>query len=164
MVMPPFGSNTHVTMTSWLPKNSLWAAAVVVDKDYQLAYLYAEYRSGRDTRWKRYLGANLLPEVAVNLSVPSVTGESFIGAIRYFDMTAYKDPVVPSFLDVAMCFDNAKSSNTSKSTGKVLRDTTPADDHYYRMTDELKQDSAGKWQVVAEYPAVYYPRAKECKP
>ena len=37
-------------------------------------------------------------------------------------------------------------------------------DNYYRFTDQLAQSPTGQWQVVSNYPIVYYPRAKECKP
>jgi hypothetical protein len=163
-VMPPFGHNAHVNMTNWLPSNSSWAAAVETDKDFQLYYLYSEYTSGRDATWEQYVGPNLLPGLRSSLSASDVTTQSFIGTIRYFDMQAYPDPSISKYLDVQMCFDNADSSNTDASTGKTLPDTTPANDHYYMMIDQLEKNSAGKWHVAAEEPAVYYPEAKECKP
>jgi hypothetical protein len=163
-LMPPFGKNTHVDMTNWLPSNRSWASAVETDKNFQLYYLYSEYTSGKDATWEQYVGSNLLPALQTSLSASDVTTESFIGTIRYFDMQAYPDPSISKYLDVQMCFDNAGSSNTDASTGKVLADTTPANDHYYMMIDQLEENSAGKWSVAAEQPAVYYPEAKECKP
>ena len=47
-VMPPFGKNVHIDMTTWLPANASLAQAVLTDKDYELAYLYAEYTGGQD--------------------------------------------------------------------------------------------------------------------
>src|SRR5215467_16124721 len=47
-VMPPFGSNVHIDMTSWLPTDASQAQAVNVDKNYELAFLYAEYKGGQD--------------------------------------------------------------------------------------------------------------------
>ena len=67
-------------------------------------------------------------------------------------------------MDVSACFDNAQATNTSLSTGAVLPGQSPSDANYYRYTDQLAQTSSGQWQVVADYPLVYYPRAKECKP
>src|SRR5215469_5585092 len=46
VTMPPFGKNVRILMTSWLPRNGAQAQAVVADKDFELAYLYAEYTSG----------------------------------------------------------------------------------------------------------------------
>jgi ketosteroid isomerase-like protein len=71
---------------------------------------------------------------------------------------------VPADLDVSGCFDNAASANTSRATGKVIPSTGSADQFYYRYTDQLAKDASGSWQVVSDLPAVYYPRAKECKP
>jgi hypothetical protein len=102
--------------------------------------------------------------VEQSLRATDVTTESFTGVVSYFDMRIIPDPLVRGDLDVSSCFDNAASSNTNLSTGAVLQDTSPADSHYVRITDELRKDSAGQWQVVSSLPAVPYPRADECKP
>ena len=47
VIMPPFGTNAHVIMTSWMPKDARLAQAVLTDKDYELAFLYAEYTGGK---------------------------------------------------------------------------------------------------------------------
>ena len=80
-------------------------------------------------------------EAQSTLTQADMTSESFIGTIRIFDMTAVTDPTVPADLDVSACFDNAQSSNTSRATGKVIPDTGPAAQHYYRYTDQLAKDS-----------------------
>jgi hypothetical protein len=163
-VMPPFGKNVHVEMTSWLPASTPQAQAVLTDKDYELAYLYAEYRGGQDQSWVSYVSPVMQAAVQQSLRATDVTTESFIGTISYFDMRVIPDPLVHGDLDVSSCFDNASSSNTNLSTGAVLPDSGPADSHYVRITDELRKNSAGQWQVVSSLPAVYYPRAEECKP
>lgn len=164
LIMPPFGKNAHMVMTNWLPSNASEAQAVLTDKNYELAYLYAEYTGGVNQDWTAYVSPAMQTEVQQVLSQPDVTTESFTGTISFFDMTALQDPTVPTDLDVSACFDNAQSSNTSLHTGKVIPDNVPADQHYYRYTDQLAKDSSGTWQVVANLPPVYYPRAKECKP
>ena len=163
-VMPPFGKNVHVEMTSWVPAGSAQARAVITDKDYELAYLYSEYRGGQDQGWANYVSPVMQSAVQQSLRATDVTTESFIGTISYFDMRVIPDPLVHGDLDVLSCFDNAGSSNTNLSTGAVLPDSGPADSHYVRITDELGKDSRGQWQVVSSLPAVYYPRAEECKP
>lgn len=163
-VMPPFGKNVHIEMTSWLPANADEAQAVITDKDYELAYLYAEYKGGQDQSWVNYVSPAMQSAVRQALQAPDVTTESFVGTIRYFDMRVIQDPLVHGDLDVSSCFDNAGSSNTSLSTGAVLPDNGSPDSHYVRITDELRKDAAGQWQVVSSLPAVYYPRAEECKP
>lgn len=163
-VMPPFGTNVHVDMTSWLPANAAQAQAVNTDKDYELAYLYAEYKGGQDQTWVNYVSSVMHTAVQQSLQATDVTTESFVGTVKYFDMSAIPDPLVKGDLDVSACFDNAGSSNTDLTTGKVIPDTSAPDSHYVRIADELRKDSAGQWQVVSSLPAIYYPQAAQCKP
>jgi hypothetical protein len=163
-VMPPFGSNVHIEMTSWLPADAAKAAAVNTDKSYELAYLYAEYKGGQDESWVNYVSPVMKTAVEQSLQATDVTTESFVGTVKYFDMSVITDPVVKGDLDVSACFDNAGSSNTSLSTGAVIPDTAPPDSHYVRIGDELRKDPAGHWQVYSSLPAVYYPEAAQCKP
>jgi hypothetical protein len=164
VVMPAFGKNVHIVLTSWHPANASLAQAVLVDKNYELAYLYAEYTSGQDSSWANYVSSTMQTEVQTALAQPGVTNESFTGTIRIFDMSVVADPTVKGRLDVSGCFDNAQSSNTSKQTGKVIPATGSADQFYYRYTDQLAKNASGQWQVTSDLPAIYYPRAKECKP
>ena len=163
-VMPPFGTNVHVDMTSWVPANAAQAQAVNTDKDYELAYLYAEYKGGQDQTWVNYVSSVMQTAVQQSLQATDVTAESFVGTVKYFDMSVIPDPLVKGDLDVSACFDNAGSSNTGLTTGKVIPDTSAPDSHYVRIADELRKDSAGQWQVVSSLPAIYYPQAAQCKP
>jgi len=164
VVMPPFGKNAHVIMTDWMPTDAGLAKAVLADKDYELAFLYAEYTGGKSQDWTAYVSHTMALQVRALLAKPDVTTESFKGTIRIFKMRVIRDPAVPGDLDVSACFDNAKAVNTSLSTGAVLPGQSPSNDNYYRFTDQLAQSPTGQWQVVSNYPIVYYPRAKECKP
>lgn len=164
VTMPAFGKNVHIDLTSWQPSSAAQAPAVQTDKDYELAFLYAEYTGGQDTAWTSYVSSTMQTEVQSTLSQSDVTSESFTGTIKIFDMSVVTDPTVPADLDVSGCFDNAASSNTNRTTGAVIPGTGPAGQHYYRYTDQLAKDSSGDWQVVSDLPAIYYPRAKECKP
>lgn len=163
-VMPPFGSNVHIEMTSELPASASEAAAANTDKSYELAYLYAEYKGGQDQSWTNYVASGFQSAVEQTLQATDVTTESFIGTVKYFDLAVTPDPVVKGDLDVSMCFDNAGASNTNLTTGAVIPDTSSPDSHYIRISDELRLDSAGQWQVVSSLPAVYYPEASQCKP
>jgi len=164
VVMPPFGKNAHIVMTDWMPKDAGLAKAVLADKDYELAFLYAEYTGGTSQDWTAYVTHTMELQVRAVLAKPDVTTESFKGTIRIFKMRVIRDPAVPGDLDVSACFDNARAVNTSLSTGAVLPGQSPSNDNYYRFTDQLAQSPTGQWQVVSNYPLVYYPRAKECKP
>jgi hypothetical protein len=163
-VMPPFGKDVDVEMTSWMPSDPAQAKAVTVDKNYELAYLYAEYRGGQDQGWENYVSPAMESAVQGSLQGSDVTTESFTGTIKYFDMSVITDPLVKGDLDVSACFDNAGSSNTNLTTGKVIPDTGSPDSHYVRIGDELRQGSGGQWQVVSSLPAIYYPKAAQCKP
>jgi hypothetical protein len=162
--MPPFGSNVHVNMTSWLPANASQAQAVNTDKDYELAFLYAEYKGGQDQTWVNYVTPVMQAAVRQSLQATDVTTESFVGTIKYFDMSVIPDPLVKGDLDVSACFDNAGSSNTNLTTGKVIPDPSSPNSHYVRISDELRKSSAGQWQVTSSLPAIYYPQAAQCKP
>ncbi len=162
--MPPFGSNAHIVVTGWLPKNASLARAVVTDKDYELAYLYAEYVSGESDDWTSYVSAGMAQALRPALAATDVTTQSFKGTIRFFDMTVAHDPKIPADVDVSGCVDNAGAVNTDRSTGAVLPGQTPSDASYYRYTDELAPVAGGQWQVVGNYQPIYYPQAKECKP
>ena len=164
VVMPPFGKNAHVIMTDWMPEDAGMAKAVLADKDYELAFLYAEYTGGKSQDWTSYVSRTMALQVRALLAKPDVTTESFKGTIKIFKMRVIRDPAVAGDLDVSACFDNAKAVNTSLSTGAVLPGQSPSNDNYYRFTDQLSQSPTGQWQVISNYPIVYYPRAKECKP
>jgi hypothetical protein len=162
--MPPFGKNVHIEMTSWLPTDTDQAQAVNMDKNYELAFLYAEYRGGQDQSWENYVSPVMKSGVQQSLQATDVTSESFTGTIKYFDMSVIPDPLVKGDLDVSTCFDNAGSSNTDITTGKAVPDTSSPNSHYVRISDELRKNSTGQWQVVSSLPAVYYPQARQCKP
>jgi hypothetical protein len=164
LAWPPFGPQTHVIMPGWLPPQAGEDAAVIANKDFLLALLYAEYRGGQDSRWRAYASPRIQAALGHQLAQPDVTTESFTGTIRFSHLSAFPDPVIKGAVDVAQCFDNSRSVNTSIRTGRPVPGRTPADQHYYRTTNVLAPGRTGHWQVVSMYPAVYYPRAPECKP
>ena len=161
---PPFGRNVRVIMPGWLPADASEVPAVTAAKNFLLAFLYAEYRGNHDNRWSVYVSGSVEGALRSELARPGVTTESFTGTIRYSQMSAFSDPVLPGAVDVSECFDNAGSANVGLVTGTVIPDTTSPDQHYYRNTDALTRDGAGQWRVVTIYPVIYYPQAKECKP
>lgn len=163
LTWPPFGSDVHIVMPSWLPGTARENQAVITAKDFLLAFLYADYKGGRDQRWTSYVsGGGVRDALKSTLAAPGITTQSFRGTIRFSHMRAFPDPVNKGSVDVSECFDNSHSENTSLATGKVVPDRTPADQHYYLNTDVLARQ--GGWHVVSVYPVTYYPRAKECGP
>lgn len=164
LTWPPFGHNVRIIMPGWQPRRAAEAPAVTAGKNFLLAMLYAEYRGDRDRRWRSYVGPQLRGPLAAQLAQPDVTTQSFKGTIRFSHLNAFPDPSLHGAVDVSQCFDNSHSVNTSITTGRPVRDRTPADQHYYLTTNVLEQTRPGLWQVVRMYPPVYYPRAPECKP
>jgi hypothetical protein len=164
LTWPPFGPGVHIVMPSRVPGTARANQAVTTAKDFLLAFLYAEYKGGRDQRWMSYVsGGGVLDGLKSTLGMPDITAQSFRGTIRFSHMRAFTDPSLKGDIDVSECFDNSRSENTSLGTGKIVPDHTPADQHYYLNTDVLaRQQSA--WHVVSVYPVIYYPRAKECGP
>jgi hypothetical protein len=161
---PPFGNNVHIVMPEWLPPDASQVPAVIAAKDFLLAFLYAEYRGNQDSRWTAYASGKVVKSLKATLAQPGVTGQSFVGTIRFSQMRAFPDPIAPTATDVSECFDNSHSANTDLATGKVIPDNTPPAQHFYRNTDVLAQGRHGNWQVVSVYPTIYYPQARECKP
>jgi hypothetical protein len=161
---PPFGRNVRVIMPPWLPSDPSEVPAVITAKNFLLAILYAEYRGNQDDRWKTYAASSVTGALSSELAKPDVATQSFTGTIRFSQMSAFSDPVVPGAVDVAECFKDADSANVGLHSGKVIPDRTPADQHYYRNTDAIAKDANGRWHVVTIYPVIYYPQARECKP
>jgi len=159
---PPFGSNVHIIMPTWLPADRREVPAVITAKNFLLAFLYAEYRGNQDHRWAIYVAGQASGALASNLSQPDVSTESFTGTIRLSQMRAFPDPSLAGAVDVSECFSNARSANVDLHTGKIIPDTTPPGQHHYRNTDVLAADRGGHWHVVSVYPVIYHPQAKEC--
>lgn len=160
---PPFGGRVHIVMPGWRPADPGQVPAVIAAKNFLLAFLYAEYRGNQDDRWTGYVSGPVRGALKANLSVPSVTTESFTGTIVFSHMRAYPDPTTAGAIDVSECFDNSGSRNTDLATGKIVADRVPAGQHYYMNTDVMAKAN-GRWTVISVYPVVYYPQAQECKP
>ncbi len=164
LVRPPFGHNVHVHMAGWQPASARQAKAVTADKNFELAYLYSEYTGGKDKRWTAYVDAAMRRDFGRALAKRDVTTESFRGTVRFTHMRAFPDPGHKGAIDVSACYDNSHAVNTRISTGKTVPDRIPAADHYLRYTDILTSGGAGNWHVIGNYPDVFYPQARECKP
>src|SRR5689334_23976248 len=63
VLMPPFGKNAHVIMTDWMPQDAGMAKAVLADKNYELAFLYAEYTGGKSQDWTSYVSHTMALQV-----------------------------------------------------------------------------------------------------
>ena len=80
-------------------------------------------------------------EAQTTLSQPDVTGESFAGTIGIFDMTVLPDPTVHGRTSTCPPVSTTRRRRTpARRPGRVIPDTTPPDQHYYRFTDQLAKD------------------------
>jgi hypothetical protein len=137
--------------------------AVVAAGDFLLAFFYAEYTGGRDTRWQAYVAPSQRGGIAQALAVPGVTTESFTGTIRVWRMSAL--PASAGSIQVSECVDTAAAKNTDLSTGAVLpaSEQNSAVGNYWLEIDILGK-SHGLWQVIKVENPIYYPLALGCKP
>jgi hypothetical protein len=162
VVMPPFGGKVVVRFTGGLPGGAARAAAAI-GSNFELAYLYAQFTAGKDTRWKAYTSPEAASVYQTDLASPSVTGHSFRGIVHFSRIRAVRDRQSPAAYDVSGCDDISAVILTNLRNGKPLRDALPADQHYMRYTDVVAQVS-GRWVVITSKGTVYYPQARECKP
>jgi hypothetical protein len=163
LTRPPFGRNVQVSYRASRVGETAQAAAMTADGDFELAYLDAQYTGGRDERWSVYASPRAVRAFRADLARPSVTRHSFRGRIRYFAIRAYPDPATHGAVDVTGCFDDAGAVTTSPRTGQPDSPAGPANQRYFRYTDIVAR-RGGRWVVIGNYPALYYPQAKECKP
>jgi hypothetical protein len=167
LVVPPFGKNAHVVMTSWVPASADEVPAVITAKNFLLAILYADYTGGQDHRWNAYVSSlRVRSGMAATLAAPGVTTESFTGTIRIWRMNAVAGTYGNNTISVTECIDSARALNTSLSTGKVLpsSEQNTTDQNYYSNTDVLARNASGQWTVISIPPDIYYPEASECMP
>ena len=163
LTRPPFGANVQVSYREAEAREPALAAVLTADGYFELAYLYAQYTGGRDGRWTVYASPRAVSRFRGDLARPSVTRHSFRGRVRYFAIRAYPDPATHGAVDVSGCFDDAGAVTTSLRTGQPDGPAVPANQHYFRYTDIVAR-RGGHWVVIGNYPALYYPQAKECKP
>ena len=73
LTWPSFGSDVHIVMPSALPGAAREKQAVITAEDFLLAFVYAEYRGGRDQRWASYVsGGGVLDGLKSTLSAPDI--------------------------------------------------------------------------------------------
>jgi hypothetical protein len=162
-VMPPFGSNFHVTMTDWLPPaGSQLVPAVVAAKNFWLAFYYSEYTGGKDNRWRTYTSGAMQPLVQKTLRAPDVAGQSMIGSMSFGGMSAAPDPKISGDIDVTICIDGSKLTDTYLGTGKAFPTQVPRSQADYKETAYVAQGSTGLWYMTYFTNQVTVPAAQGC--
>ena len=163
----PFPPDVHIEFQSPLPTDPQQAAAVITDRNFQLAWYYALYTVGKQVRFAPYISSRSeLTHAEISLAQGTSDHLSFTGTLRFFDTTVQPAAGIPADLAVTSCGDNSRLLNTEPGTRKVVPDTTtPPDQHYFLQRDTYAPAGNGKWGLVADKVS-FYPdgNAKECKP
>ena len=161
VVMPSFGKNVHVKMTTGCRGMPAWPRPCSPTRTTSWPICTPNTPAGSAELDRLRQPHDAAPGQGLAVQA-HVTSESFDGTISIFDMPAIPDPAVPGDLDVSACFDNAKSSTPTSDGGGPAgpvagqRQQLPL----HRSAREIPVAS-GKWSRTTR---VYYPRAKECKP
>jgi hypothetical protein len=96
-----------------------------------------------------------------------INGSGFLpgATVTYGAVTLTPDSVTPTQIAVTVPAAVSLAGDEGVIAVAVVNPgQAPSNDNYYRFTDQLAKSSSGQWQVVSNYPIVYYPQAKECKP
>ena len=162
-VMPPFGSNFHVAMTDWLPAaGSSLVPAVVAAKNFWLAFYYSEYTGGKDNRWRTYTSGAMQSLVEKTLRAPDVVGQSMIGSMSFGGMSAAPDPKISGDIDVTICIDGSRLTDTYLGSGKAFPTQVPHSQADYKETVYVAQGSTGQWYMTYFTNQVTVPVAQGC--
>lgn len=162
-VMPPFGPNLHVIMTSWLPPaGSPLIPAVLAAKNWYLALYYSEYVGGTDTRWMTYTAGSAQASYAAFLKGPVIAGQSFTGTISFTGMSAAPDPLLKGDIDVFMCVATAHGTEVFYPSEKPEPKQPPLNTDDYTQKAYLAQGSTGQWYLVGATNPHDIPAAQGC--
>lgn len=164
----PFPPDIHIEFQTPLPSDPQQAAVVTTDRNFQLAFYYAQYTQGKDRRFNEYI-APIARELAMvvqsNVAPYAVEHKTIRGTIRFYDTTVQPVPGAPQNLTVSQCVDSSKLPDIDARTGKRVPGQPPPAHYHTLEGDTFKPVGGGKWLLIA-VTSTYYPEgnAKECKP
>jgi predicted small lipoprotein YifL len=162
----PFPPDVHVEFQSPVPADPQQAAVVTTDRDFQLAFYYAQYSQGKDQRFNGYIApiaTALARVVQSNVAPYAVDHKSIRGTLRIYDTTVTPVPGAPQNLTVTNCVDDSQLPDIDTRTGKPIPD--PSAPSYTLESDAFKPMGGGKWGLIAISTSVYpQGNSKECKP
>ena len=164
----PFPPDIHIDFQSALPADPQQAAAVTTDRDFQLAFYYAQYTQGKDRRYEQYLAPGTTPlliEVQSNVTPYATDHKSIRGTLRLYDTTVQPVQGAPQALSVTQCVDDSKLPDVDARSGKVIPGSPRPSAYYILESDTFKPLGSGRWGLAAIAITVYpQGNAKECKP
>jgi hypothetical protein len=161
-----FPPDIHIEFQSPLPADPQQAAAVTTDRNFQLAFYYAQYTQGKDQRFNGYIppiAAALARVVQSNVAPYAADHKSIRGTLRFYDTSVSPVPGAPQNVTVTNCVDDSQLTDTDARTGKPIPD--PSAPGYTLENDAFKPIGGGKWGLIAISTSVYpQGNSKECKP
>ena len=101
VIMPPFGKNAHVIMTTGCRRTPAWRRPCWPTRTTSWPTCTPSTPAGSRTAGPPTSARRWSSQVRGVLSGQDVTTESFKGTIRIFDMTVIHDPDIPADVDVS---------------------------------------------------------------
>jgi len=162
----PFGADVHFQFQTPLPGDPDEQAAVVADRNFQLAYYYAIYSGGSSKAVYQYIPASSTSiRTDVFTSVSSQRGTTFTGTLLIYRTTVSATPGASGDLTVTSCFDSAKQTTLNRSTHQPLpgQNQIPQDNMFTESDTWMPVN--GGWKLSAIVHQTYpHGAAKGCYP
>lgn len=164
----PFPADIHIEFQSAPPMDPRQSAVLATDRNFQLAFYYAQYTQGKDTRFNDYI-APIARAVAMsvqsNVAPYIVDHKTIRGTLRFYRTTVEPVDGAPQNMTVTNCVDDSRLPDINARTGERIVGS-PAPSSYYTLeSDAFKPLGGGKWGLIAITTHVYpQGQSKECKP
>lgn len=162
----PFGAGVHFQFQTSLPTDPDEQAAVIADRDFQLAYYYAIYSGGASKAVYQYIPS---PSTAIRTdvfdSISSQRGTTFTGTLLIYRTTVETTPGASDDLTVTSCYDSAKQTTLYRSTGEPLpgQNQIPQDNMFTESDTWMPVN--GGWELAGIVHETYpHGVAKGCYP
>lgn len=164
----PFPADIHIEFQSPLPADPRKSAVLATDRNFQLAFYYAQYTQGKDTRFNDYI-APIAKAVAMsvqsNVAPYIVDHKTIRGTLRFYHTTVTPVAGAPQNMTVTNCVDDSRLPDINARTGRRIVGSPPPGSYYTLESDAFKPLGGGKWALIAITTNVYpQGRSKECKP
>lgn len=161
-----FPPDIHIEFQSPLPADPQQASVVATDRNFNLAFYYAQYSQGKDQRFNDYIPpvATALARVVQSNVVPyKVDHKSIRGTLRFYKTSVTPVPGAPQNRSVTSCVDYTHLTDTDARTGSPRRD--PNQPTYVLERDAFKPMGGGTWGLIGIFTNVYPDgNSKECLP
>lgn len=164
----PFPPSVHIEFQTPPPSDPQQAAAVTTDRDVQLAFYYAQYTQGKDTRYEHYFAPRTTTlQLQIQRAVlPYATDHKSVrGTLRFYNTTVQPVASAPQELTVSNCIDDSQFPDVDGQSGKpVAGSPSPPPSSYTLESDTFKPLGGGNWGLIGFTTSVYpQGNSKECQ-